>query len=316
MYLFYPLKKKFHFNTREKTYNNDVPTNCRMYIQRTLNVTKAKLISLTCKAPFLIHSSKINNFFTIKKFLGEECDFSTQITIDDGYYEDSSAMAQTININIQKKALDLQTQDISGSNFLKNISYHFNYLNKSVFELSYNQLLYDITYYTLDFTSTANSQYSLATILGFTSSKIINSSIITNTTTSPITITSPNTYNTISNKLPFFFCFEDNNNSLVNNYICLKTNFIQSRVLAKISPLTCPQVSNILSTKLNEFNSNVILYNGKVNIENFIVKIIDTFGNVLLSIDDDYCFEIEFECEELTSNISSNSSSNISFPNT
>jgi hypothetical protein len=228
-------------------------------------------------------------------------------------------MAQTININIEKKALDLQNQDISGSNFLKNISFHFNYLNKSVFELSYNQLYYDISYYTIDFTSTANSQYSLATILGFTSSNIINSSI--NTNTNPLTITSPNTYNTISNKLPFFFCFEDNNNSLVNNYICLRTNFIQSRVLAKIAPLTCPQVSNILSTKLNEFNSNVILYNGKVNIENFIVKIIDTFGNVLLSIDDDYCFEIEFECEELTSNINSNTninsniSSNINFPN-
>ena len=294
-------KKKFYFDTNQKIYSNEDPTNCKMYVQRTINVIKAKLISLTCKVPLLIHSSKQNNFFTIQKFVGSVCDFSAQIIIDDGYYEESVKMAETINVNIQKKANDLITQDVSGSNFLQGLTFSFNYLNKSVFELSYNQTSYDISYYAIDFTSTANSYYALSNILGFTSANIINSIIINSDTTGPITLTSPKPYNTISNKLPFFFCFEDNNNSIISNYICQKANVIQSRVLARIAPLTCPQTSNILSTKFNEFNSNVLLYNGRANIENFTVKIIDIYGNILLSIDDDYCFEIEFECEELTS---------------
>ena len=298
-------KKKFYFDTTQKLYPNEDPTNCKMYIQRIINVIKAKLISLTCKVPLLIHTSKLNNFFTIQKFVGPVCDFSAQIIIDDGYYEESVKMAETININIQKKANSLLSVDSSGSEFLKDLTFSFNYLNKSVFELSYNQTSYDISYYAIDFTSTANTYYALSNILGFTSASIINSDATT------LTLTSPKPYNTISNKLPFFFCFEDNNNSIISNYICQKTNVIQSRVLARIAPLTCPQTSNTLSTKFNEFNSNVLLYNGRVNIENFTVKIIDIYGNILLSIDNDYCFEIEFECEELTST----SNSSIVLPN-
>ena len=298
-------KKKFYFDTTQKLYPNEDPTNCKMYIQRIINVIKAKLISLTCKVPLLIHTSKLNNFFTIQKFVGPVCDFSAQIIIDDGYYEESIAMAETININIQKKANSLLSVDSSGSEFLKDLTFSFNYLNKSVFELSYNQTSYDISYYAIDFTSTANTYYALSNILGFTSASIINSDATT------LTLTSSKPYNTISNKLPFFFCFEDNNNSIISNYICQKANVIQSRVLARIAPLTCPQTSNTLSTKFNEFNSNVLLYNGRVNIENFTVKIIDIYGNILLSIDDDYCFVIEFECEELTST----SNSSIVLPN-
>ena len=297
-------KKKFYFDTNQKIYSNEDPTNCKMYVQRTINVIKAKLISLTCKVPLLIHTSKLNNFFTIQKFVGPVCDFSAQIIIDDGYYEESVKMAETINVNIQKKANSLLSVDSSGSYFLKDLTFSFNYLNKSVFELSFTgiaDLSYTITSYSIDFTSTANSYYALSNILGFTSAKIINSIVINSDTTGPITLTSPKPYNTISNKLPFFFCFEDNNNSIISNYICQKANVIQSRVLARIAPLTCPQTSNILSTKFNEFNSNVLVYNGRANIENFTVKIIDIYGNILLSIDDDYCFEIEFECEELTS---------------
>ena len=288
-------KKKFYFDTNQKIYSNEDPTNCKMYVQRTINVIKAKLISLTCKVPLLIHTSKLNNFFTIQKFVGPVCDFSAQIIIDDGYYEESVKMAETINVNIQKKANSLLSVDSSGSYFLQGLTFSFNYLNKSVFELSYNHTSYTITSYSIDFTSTANSYYALSNILGFTSAKIINADATT------LTLTSPKPYNTISNKLPFFFCFEDNNNSIISNYICQKANVIQSRVLARIAPLTCPQTSNILSTKFNEFNSNVLVYNGRANIENFTVKIIDIYGNILLSIDDDYCFEIEFECEELTS---------------
>jgi hypothetical protein len=306
-------KKKFYFDTTQKLYSNEDPTNCKMYVQRIINVVKAKLISLTCKVPLLIHTSKLNNFFTIQKFVGSVCDFSAQIIIDDGYYEESVSMAETININIQKKANSLLSEDSSGSYFLKDLNFSFNYLNKSVFELSFNSiadLSYSISYYSIDFTSTANTYYALSNILGFTSAAIINSDSINNNTR-PLTLTSPKPYNTISNKLPFFFCFEDNNHSINSNYICQKTNIIQSRVLARIAPLTCPQTSNTLSTKFNEFNSNVLLYNGRVNIENFTVKIIDIYGNILLSIDNDYCFEIEFECEELTST----SNSSIVIPN-
>jgi hypothetical protein len=305
-------KKKFYFDTTQKLYSNEDPTNCKMYVQRIINVIKAKLISLTCKVPLLIHTSKLNNFFTIQKFVGAVCDFSAQIIIDDGYYEESVAMAETININIQKKANSLLSEDSSGSYFLKDLTFSFNYLNKSVFELSYNQANYDISYYSIDFTSTANTYYALSNILGFTSAAIINSDIIPNTnTTGVLTLTSPKPYNTISNKLPFFFCFEDNNHSINSNYICQKTNIIQSRVLARIAPLTCLQTSNTLSTNFIELYSSVLLYNGRVNIENFTVKIIDIYGNILLSIDNDYCFEIEFECEELTST----SNSSIVLPN-
>jgi hypothetical protein len=293
-------KKKFHFNTAQKTYSNEDPVNCRMYVQRTINVKSARLMSITCKRPLLIHSSKVNNFFTIQKYVGEFCDFSAQIIIDDGYYEDIKTMSNTININIQKKALDLSvnSQDFLNANFLNNIIFSFNYINIGIFKLTSAFLISSsISYYALDFTSTANSQYSLATILGFST---INNSNIFNNSGDILTITGSKPYNTISNKLPFFFCFEDNNNSLTSNYICLKTNFIQARVLAKISPITCFRISNTLSTNFDDTNANVLVYNGRVNIENFSVKILDIYGNLLLSINDDFCFELEFECEELT----------------
>jgi len=292
-------KKKFHFNTAQKTYSNEEPVNCRMYVQRTINVKSATLMSITCKMPLLIHSSKVNNFFTIQKYVGEICDFSAQIIIDEGYYEDSLTMSNTINSNIQKKALDLSvnSQDFLNANFLNNITFSFNYINIGMFQLISASLIRSISYYVLDFTSTANSQYSLATILGFST---INNSNIFNNSGDILTITGSKPYNTISNKLPFFFCFEDNNNSLTSNYICLKTNFIQARVLAKISPITCFRISNTLSINFDDTNANVLVYNGRVNIENFSVKILDVYGNLLLSINDDFCFELEFECEELT----------------
>jgi len=270
-----------------------------MYVQRTINVKSATLMSITCKMPLLIHSSKVNNFFTIQKYVGEICDFSAQIIIDEGYYEDSLTMSNTINSNIQKKALDLSvnSQDFLNANFLNNITFSFNYINIGMFQLISASLIRSISYYVLDFTSTANSQYSLATILGFST---INNSNIFNNSGDILTITGSKPYNTISNKLPFFFCFEDNNNSLTSNYICLKTNFIQARVLAKISPITCFRISNTLSINFDDTNANVLVYNGRVNIENFSVKILDVYGNLLLSINDDFCFELEFECEELT----------------
>jgi hypothetical protein len=206
-------KKKFHFNTAQKTYSNEEPVNCRMYVQRTINVKSATLMSITCKMPLLIHSSKVNNFFTIQKYVGEICDFSAQIIIDEGYYEDSLTMSNTINSNIQKKALDLSVNslDIVNANFLNNITFSFNYINIGIFQLTSASLIRDISYYALDFTSTANSQYSLSTILGFST---INNSNIFTSSGDILTITGSKPYNTISNKLPFFFCFEDNNNSL------------------------------------------------------------------------------------------------------
>jgi hypothetical protein len=270
-----------------------------MYVQRTINVKSATLMSITCKMPLLIHSSKVNNFFTIQKFVGEICDFSAQIIIDDGYYEDSLAMSNTINSNIQKKALDLSVNSLDSlnANFLNNITFSFNNIDIGIFQLISDSLINTISYYALDFTSTANSQYSLATILGFSTT---NNSNIYNSLGDILAITGSKPYNTISNKLPFFFCFEDNNNSLTSNYICLKTNFIQARVLAKISPVTCFRISNTLSTNFDDTNANVLVYNGRVNIENFSVKILDVYGNLMLSINDDFCFELEFECEELT----------------
>ena len=302
-------KKKFHFNTAQKIYSNEEPVNCRMYVQRNINVKSATLMSITCKMPLLIHSSKVNNFFTIQKYVGQSCDFSAQIIIDDGYYEDVQAMSNTININIQKNALDLSINslDIVNANFLNNITFSFNHINVGRFELTSASLIRDISYYALDFTSTANSQYSLATILGFSTTNNSNNA----STTGILTLTGSKPYNTISNKLPFFFCFEDNNNSLTSNYICLKTNFIQARVLAKISPITCSHISNILSTNFDDTNANVLVYNGRVNIENFSVKILDIYGNLMLSINDDFCFELEFECEELTAN----NNSSIILPN-
>ena len=82
-------------------------------------------------------------------------------------------------------------------------------------------------------------------------------------------------------------------------------------MLAKISPVTCFRTSNTLSTNFDNTNANVLVYNGRVNIENFSVKILDVYGNILLSLNDDFCFELEFECEELTAN----NNSSIILPN-
>ena len=295
-------KKKFHFNTAQKIYSNEEPVNCRMYVQRTINVKSAALMSITCKMPLLIHSSKVNNFFTIQKFIGQACDFSAQIIIEDGYYEDRNAMSKALDLSVN-------SQDIVNANFLNNITFSFNHVNIGSFKLIRTSLNISVSYFGIDFTSTANSQYSLATILGFSTTNT--SSIYNGLPAETLTLTGSKPYNTISNKLPFFFCFEDNNNSLTSNYICLNTNFIQARVLAKISPVTCFRTSNTLSTNFDNTNANVLVYNGRVNIENFSVKILDVYGNILLSLNDDFCFELEFECEELTAN----NNSSIILPN-
>jgi len=67
----YDVYKNLYFNTFFRSDNsvlNSIPTDCKMQLTNSLNnVTQCKLTAINIKKPFLIHTSKANNTFIIKK---------------------------------------------------------------------------------------------------------------------------------------------------------------------------------------------------------------------------------------------------------
>ena len=119
--------KYLHFNTffrQNKLTEN--PTNCRIILPEITNVVQSKLIAINIKKPFLIHTSKFNNKFVIKKFnTNNICDFSHNITIDNGYYDEPIQLVDFLNQNYFINS-DISLSDLSGQNFMKSITFSIN----------------------------------------------------------------------------------------------------------------------------------------------------------------------------------------------
>ena len=197
-------------------------------------------------------------------------------------------------------------KDISNSEFINALSFSINKNTKhTIFDLStsYTDSSYatNFKHYEIDFTTNYSEPYSLATILGFdfiknpdTSNNIINN-------LPKNRITSPRTYCTLSN--PIFFCFKENISTIIEtHHLFLKNNISSDKILAKINThkgnaLNNYYIHEILDNIDNK--NNIRKYNGPIHLSDFNIKIIDHFGNLVESIEEEFTFELEVIIQEM-----------------
>lgn len=297
--------KYLHFNTffrQNKLTEN--PTNCRIILPEITNVVQSKLIAINIRKPFLIHTTKFNNKFIIKKFnTNNVCDFSHNITIDNGYYHESNQLVDFLNDNYFVNS-DISLLDLSGQNFMKSITFSINKNSKKIrFDLSssYLQQDSDFNYFAIDFRSNYIPYYSLATIMGFDyeqSDNSINSiAVDSNSPEDNLKCESPYEFDNID--YPLFFSFEDQQTLTIETQkLFLNNNVSSEKILAKINSSLADSGNNFYINEIFENTdrkNNVRLYSNPVNISNFNIKIIDIFNNVVESINQDFVFELEFK---------------------
>jgi hypothetical protein len=294
----YHIYKNLYFNTTyriNKFITNALPTDCKIMLNNTINnVIQCKLTSLNIRKPFLIHSTKSNNSFIVKKYNStKKVDFSYSIVIDNGYYEDATEMETFLNNKFKNTSITISGGSLDASNtlFIKSLTFsinknsqicHFdlskNYINDNSINNTFN-------YYEIDFLTNYVPPYSLATILGF------NNAIYTTATS----ITGPKTYNTLSS--PIYFCFDENQNAIVETHqLFLNNNLSSDKILAKINThkKTIDTNNYIYETLDNNDNkNNVRQYSGPINLSNFNIKIIDNYGLLVQSIQEEFTFDLE-----------------------
>ena len=184
-------------------------TDCKITLTNPINnVIQCKLSSINIKKPFLIHTTKSNNTFIIKKYNKSNiCDFSTSIIIENGYYEDKTEMETYLNKYFTS----------SNDNFMRAITFSINNnTKKSKFDLSNSYFIDNsnsFNYYEIDFKTNYTFPYSLATILGFDYNTNSFSNIPTEISSNHLQINSPKTYCTLNN--PIYFCFNDYQNTTI-----------------------------------------------------------------------------------------------------
>ena len=301
----YNVYKNLYFNTLYRINNAALSTDCRITLTNPINdVIQCKLASINIKKPFLIHSTKNNNTFIIKKYnTNNICDFSTSFIIENGYYEDKTEIESFLNNSFRTYTLPITiSNEIHGQEFINNLSFSINSnTKKSKFDLCGNYLISDnsnnFKYYTIDFYTNYTFPYSLALILGFNSnasSNFYNSNNSTNPYNN-LQINSPKTYCTLNN--PIYFCFDDFQNTLIETHqLFLNNNISSDKILAKVNTFNANIFSNyyIYEVLDNVDNKNNIRhYSGNVNLSDFNIKIIDSYGNLVESIDEDFTFELE-----------------------
>tara|TARA_B100001093_G_scaffold506803_1_gene566335 strand:- start:2959 stop:4326 length:1368 start_codon:yes stop_codon:yes gene_type:complete len=295
--------KYLHFNTFFRQNNTtESSTNCRINLPEVTNVVQAKLIAINIRKPFLIHENKFNNKFVIKKLNSDNiCDFSYNITIDNGYYNKASQLENFLNENYFINS-DISLADISGELFMKSITFSINKNSKKiVFDLSSNYLQQDANFgsFIVDFKSNYTPNYSLATIMGFDYKSLENSinSLDFPENSSKFKIISPYEFNNLDT--PLFFSFEDHQTlTIETQQLFLNNNISSEKILAKINFSLANSDNNFYINEIFENadrKNNVRLYNNPVNISNFNIKIIDIFNNVIDTINEDFTFELEFK---------------------
>jgi hypothetical protein len=325
----YDLYKNLYFNTyfrSDKYVLNSLPTDSKIQLTNSLNnVIQCKLTAINIKKPFLIHTSKANNSFIIKKYNNNNTiDFSYPITIDTGYYEEFTEMENFINNKFKNFTYTLSgeivdkftlntyyNKDISNSYFVNALSFAINKNTKqTIFDLStsyktdeYNS---NFKHYEIDFTTNYVEPYSLASILGFdltinpdTSGNIPYIDACGNITNN-YKIISPKSYSLLNN--PIYFCFRENISTIIETHqLFLKNNISSDKILAKINTHKGNALNNyyiyeILDNIDNK--NNIRKYNGPIHLSDFNIKIIDHFGNLVQSIDEEFTFELEVIIQE------------------
>jgi hypothetical protein len=324
----YDLYKNLYFNTffrTDKNVANSLSTDCKIQLTNSLNnVIQCKLTAINIRKPFLIHTTKLNDTFIIKKYVKTitetetlfKVDFSYVITIEKGYYEDFTEMENFINnkfinftytlsgniLNYKTTNNIISNIDISNSQFVNALSFSINENTKqTMFDLSksYIDTSYSINFhhYEIDFKTNYIAPYSLATILGFDFAKNPDTS---NNLSKNYQIISPKTYCLLNN--PIFFCFRENiSTGIETHHLFLKNNISSDKILAKINTHKGTALSNhyiyeILDNIDNK--NNIRKYNGPIHLSDFSIKIIDHFGNLVQSIDEEFTFELEVIIQE------------------
>jgi hypothetical protein len=324
----YDLYKNLYFNTffrTDKNVVNSLSTDCKIQLTNSLNnVIQCKLTAINIRKPFLIHTTKLNDTFIIKKYVKTitetetlfKVDFSYVITIEKGYYEDFTEMENFINnkfinftytlsgniLNYKTTNNIISNIDISNSQFVNALSFSINENTKqTMFDLSksYIDTSYSINFhhYEIDFKTNYIAPYSLATILGFDFAKNPDTS---NNLSKNYQIISPKTYCLLNN--PIFFCFRENiSTGIETHHLFLKNNISSDKILAKINTHKGTALSNhyiyeILDNIDNK--NNIRKYNGPIHLSDFSIKIIDHFGNLVQSIDEEFTFELEVIIQE------------------
>ena len=302
--------KNLYFNTlfRENSLDS-YNTNSNFLLSESINnIIELRLSEICFKKPFLISKSKSNNKFIIKKYdtslNNVFCEFP--IILDDGYYENITTIENEIN-NILKNfdTNNIQSYNSIDSNdlsFIRNLNFSINPNNlRSKFELSYNELE-DISFhrFELDFKSYYTPYYSLAYILGFNKNEkkydsyynsnnieITNNDIIL-TEPSNNSIMSPYTFKNNDNNDVFFCLDEHIVNTQENHALFYNKNIISNKILAKISTNNVDK-NNIINIeyKMNNQENTVRKYEGPINLLNFNIKLIDYYGNLINTNDNE-----------------------------
>ena len=330
----YDLYKNLYFNTFfriDKNVANSLSTECKIQLTNSLNnVIQCKLTAINIKKPMLIHTTKANNSFIIKKYINykenitdiktlSKNDFSYILTIDNGYYEDFTEMETFLNNKFKNFTYTLSGQiidtftedtysnkDISNSKFINSLTFSIDKNTKhSMFDLSTSYIdssyISNFKHYEIDFTTNYIEPYSLATILGFDFITNYDSSNNISNITKNYKIISPKTYCTLNN--PIFFCFKENISTIIEtHHLFLKNNISSDKILAKInthkgSALNNYYIYEILDNIDNK--NNIRKYNGPIHLSDFNIKIIDHFGNLVQSIEEEFTFELEVIIQEM-----------------
>ena len=196
--------------------------------------------------------------------------------------------------------------DISNSQFINALTFSINKNTKqTIFDLSSsyisNYVGSNFNHYEIDFITNYIAPYSLATILGFDVTKNPDTNYNTINTLLNSTIISPKTYCCLNN--PIFFCFRENISTVIEtHYLFLKNNVSSDKILAKINTHKGNALNNyyIYEVLDNIDNKNNIRkYNGPILLSDFNIKIIDHFGNLVESIDEEFSFELEVIIQEM-----------------
>jgi hypothetical protein len=304
----YEIYNYLHFNTLFRAKNNPLAetlipsTNSNFILSEPINnISELKLASLTIKKPFLISELKSNNKFAIKKYNRSLiCDFSALIILDDGYYQDKEDLVNLIN----DKLTSFTSSNLSGKDFINALTFSIDDNNNKIkFDLCYNEISLnniDFHHYTLDFKSYYTPYYSLATILGFDYNKTdiyINSINASNEPSNNTIITSNYCFSNIGNK-ELFFCFDEYQQNIIETHkLFLNNNMSTFKILGKINATLGNKSNNFyineVFTKTSRYDI-IRKYDGVINLLNFNIKIIDYYGNIVNTINnEDFTFTLE-----------------------
>ena len=283
----YDIINFLHFNTvfRNNSINN-IPSNCDFNLSSPINdITHIKLKSINLRMPYLISSEKNNNQFEINFYNNENSLIHNEIIIfDDGYYYNITSLSDYLNNNYfyNSKTINI---------YMKNIKFEINKNNnKSKFSIIDNSDT-EIEYFEINFKKFYIEYYSLAYIMGFdkninkfsSKNNIINSNYVVN----------------LNNNNELFFCLDEFQSNIIETHkLFYKNNMSTNKVLAKIDTTSAKlSSSNYISDLLeDEFTDNIRKYSGPINLNNFNIKIIDYFGNIINSnMQDDITFTLEIK---------------------